>query len=171
MARDVAWINRADYALDVLLAETSDRARVVQKLAINDECLAYIGKSVYSMPGRVDKTCTSVDDWRNRTLWWLLVSDPPALGRALLHIPRSCCRGSRAISARSKAATTSISRRGCRASISCSAKRIVFAWTLLLVPWIIVAACLRRGTPPAARAFALACATGMLAVCVVGIVR
>jgi hypothetical protein len=32
-----------------------------------------------------------------------------------------------------------------------------------------VAACLKRDTPPAARAFALACATGMVAVCVVAL--
>jgi len=44
-------------------------------------------------------------------------------------------------------------------------ERPFFAWTLLLLPWLVVAACVRRGTPALARAFALVCATGMLAVC------
>jgi hypothetical protein len=44
-------------------------------------------------------------------------------------------------------------------------ERPFFAWTLLLLPWLVVVACLRRNTPPIARAFALACATGMAAVC------
>jgi hypothetical protein len=44
-------------------------------------------------------------------------------------------------------------------------ERPFFAWTLLLLPWLVVAACVRRGTPALARAFTLACATGMLAVC------
>lgn len=169
MARDVAWINRADYALDVLLAETSDRDRVVQKLAINDECLAYIGKSVYVMPGRVDQTCKTVDAWRNRTLWWLLVSDPPALGRALLHIPRELLPWQPRYLGAVEGGNNERQPAWMPSLDLLFGKRIAFAWTLLLVPWLIAAACLRRGTPSAARAFALACATGMVAVCVVAL--
>ena len=88
MARDIALVNRADYALLVLLAETSDRDRVVRSSRINEECLAYVGKSVYAMPGRSSRSARLSISGVARTLWWLLISDPPALGRALLHIPR-----------------------------------------------------------------------------------
>jgi hypothetical protein len=44
-------------------------------------------------------------------------------------------------------------------------ERPFFAWLLLALPWLVVAACFRRGTPALARAFALACAIGMVEVC------
>ncbi len=171
MARDIAaWINRADYALDVLLAETSDRDRVVGALAINDECLDYIGKSgVYVMPGRVDQTCKTVDAWRNGTLWWLLVSDPPALGRALLHIPRDLLPWQPRYLGAVEGGNNEHQPWWMPSLDLLFGDRIAFAWALLLAPWLIATACLKRGTPPIARAFALACATGMVAVLVVAL--
>ena len=121
------------------------------------------------MPGSVNKTCTTVDDWRNSTLWWLLVSDPPALGRALLHIPRKLLPWQPRYLGAVEGGNNEHQPAWMPSLDLLFGTRIAFGWTLLLVPWIIVTACLKRGTPPAARAFALACAAGMVAVCVVAL--
>ena len=121
------------------------------------------------MPGRVDQTCKTVDAWRNRTLWWLLVSDPPALGRALLHIPRQLLPWQPRYLGAVEGGNNEHQPAWMPSLDLLFGKSIAFAWTLLLMPWLIAAVCLKRGTPPAARAFALACASGVVAVPVVAL--
>ncbi|HEY6892782.1 MAG TPA: hypothetical protein VI258_01335 [Rhodanobacteraceae bacterium] len=163
--RYVQWVNHTDYVVDVLLAETSDRERVVERLKINDACLPYVGKSVYAMPGSVEKTCTNVANWRSAELWWLLVSDPPALARALLHIPRLLLPWQPRYLGAVEGGDNEHQPAWMPSLDLVFGERPFFAWTLLLLPWLIVAACFRRATPPLARAFALVCAMGMLEVC------
>jgi hypothetical protein len=163
--RYVHWVNNTDYVVDILLAETSDRNRVVERLGINDECLKYIGKSVYAMPGSVEKTCTNVMHWHSAELWWLLISDPPGLARALLHIPHLLLPWQPRYLGAVENGNNEHQPWWMPSLDLAFGERPFFAWTLLLLPWLVVAACLRRTTPAIARAFALVCATGMVAVC------
>jgi len=163
--RYVHWVNNTDYLVGVLLPETSDRERVVEQLEINDECLEYIGKSVYAMPGSVEKTCTNVMDWHSAELWWLLISDPPGFARALLHVPRLLLPWQPGYLGAVEDGNNEHQPWWMPSLDLVFGERPFFAWTLLLLPWLVVAACLRRGTSPVARAFALVCATGMIAVC------
>jgi hypothetical protein len=164
--RYVHWVNNTDYALGILLPETSDRDRIVEKLAVNDECLKYIQKSVYAMPGSLEKTCTNAPNWRSATLWWLLVSDPPGLARGLLHIPQRLLPWQPRYLGAVEGGNNEHQPWWMPSLDLVFGTRAVFAWTLLLLPWLVVVVCLRRGTSALARAFALVCATGMLAVCV-----
>jgi hypothetical protein len=165
MARNIVWVNHADYTLLVLLPETSDRERVVRTLALNDECVAFSGKSVYAMPAGVQKTCTTIDDWRSGTLWWLLISDPPGLARALLHIPRLLLPWQPRYLGAVEGGNNEHQPLWLPSLDLLFGTRAAFAWIVLLGPWLLVVPTLRRGTPPIARAFALACATGEAAVC------
>ena len=163
--RYVHWVNNTDYVVGILLLETSDRDRIVERLDVNAECLKYIQKSVYAMPGSVAKTCTNVKNWHSAELWWLLISDPPGLARALMHIPNLLLPWQPRYLGAVEDANNAHQPAWMPSLDLAFGERPFFAWTLLLLPWIVVAACLGRGTPPLARAFALACATGMLAVC------
>ncbi len=163
--RYVHWVNNTDYVVGILLLETSDRDRIVERLDVNAECLKYIQKSVYAMPGSVEKTCTNVKNWHSAELWWLLISDPPGLARALMHIPNLLLPWQPRYLGAVEDANNAHQPAWMPSLDLAFGERPFFAWTLLLLPWIVVAACLGRGTPPLARAFALACATGMLAVC------
>jgi hypothetical protein len=161
--RYVHMVNNIDYTVDILLPETSDRDRVVQTLGVNDECLKYIGKSVYAMPGSADKSCTNAPNWHSAELWWLLISDPPALARGLLHIPRLLLPWQPRYLGAVEDGNNEHQPGWMPSFDLVFSERPFFAWTLLLLPWVIVATCVRR--PPLARAFALVCATGMAAVC------
>ena len=163
--RYVHWVNNTDYVVGILLLETSDRARIVERLKVNDDCLKYIQKSVYAMPGSVEKTCTNVMNWHSPELWWLLISDPPALARGLLHIPRLLLPWQPRYLGAVEGGNNEHQPWWMPSLDLVFGERPFFAWTLLLLPWLVVAGCLRRGTPPLARAFALACAIGAAAVC------
>ncbi|HEV7489682.1 MAG TPA: hypothetical protein VGO25_02680 [Rhodanobacteraceae bacterium] len=166
MASNIARVNRADYTLLVLLPETSDRERIVTTLDIDQACLEYSGKSVYAMKLPVERICKTVDRWHRTTLWWLLVADPPALGRALLHIPNlllpwvpeylGVIEGGD--NARPPASAPTLS--------ALFARSIAFAWFLLLLPWLVLAGCFVRPASSLARAFALSCAAGVASVAV-----
>jgi len=163
--RYVHWVNHIDYVVGILLVETSDREHVVERLKVNDECLEYIGKSVYAMPGSAEKTCTNVMNWQSAELWWLLVSDPPGFARALLHVPRLLLPWQPHYLGAVEDGNNE-RQPGWMPSLDLAfGERPFVAWTLLLLPWLVLAACLRHGTPAVARAFALVCATGMAAVC------
>jgi hypothetical protein len=163
--RYVHWVNNTDYVVGILLLETSDRDRVVARLKVNDECLKYIQKSVYAMPGSVEKTCTNVKNWHSAELWWLLISDPPGLARGLLHIPNLLLPWQPRYLGAVEGGNNEHQPWWMPSLDLAFGERPFFAWPLLLLPWLVVAACLRRGTPAVARAFALVCATGMVAVC------
>jgi hypothetical protein len=166
MASNIARVNRADYTLLVLLPETSDRDRIAATLGIEQGCLDYAGKSVYAMKVPVERICASIDQWHSWTLWWLLISDPPALGRALLHIPRlllpwlpeylGVVEGGNNDRPPPSAPTLS----------ALFARRVAFAWCLLLLPWFVVAGSFARRASGLARAFALSCAAGATSVAV-----
>ncbi|HEX5123675.1 MAG TPA: hypothetical protein VFV97_10560 [Rhodanobacteraceae bacterium] len=163
--RYVHWVNSIDYTLGVLLPETSDRDRIVRTLAVNDACLEYVGKSVYAMPGSAEKTCTSAPKWHSAELWWLLVSDPPAFARALLHVPRWLLPWQPRYLGVVEDGNNE-HQPGWMPSLDLLfGERPLFAWTLLALPWLVVIATLRRGTPPLARAVAFVCAIGMVEVC------
>jgi hypothetical protein len=163
--RYVHWVNNTDYVVGILLLETSDRDRVVERLKVNDECLKYIQKSVYAMPGSVENPCTNVKNWHSAELWWLLISDPPGLARGLLHIPNLLLPWQPRYLGAVEGGNNEHQPWWMPSLDLAFGERPFFAWTLLLLPWLVVAACLRRGTPAVARAFALVCATGMVAVC------
>lgn len=169
MARNVSMVNRADFVVSILLRETSDPLRVVKALDIDETCASFTGKSVYAMPGPVNGSCKSVDRWRHSTMWWLLVSDPPGLARALGHIPAlllpwqpehlGLVEGGHY--GRVPAAMPQLS--------NLLGRSLVTAWALLLLPWLVVLGCLVRRASPAARGFALMCAVGTAAVPVVAL--
>jgi hypothetical protein len=164
MAHSVGMANRADFLLSVLLKETSDRERVTRALDLDEACLGYVGKSIYAMPGPVEKTCTNVGQWRRTTLWWLLISDPAGLGRALAHIPVQLLPWQPgylgvvedAHFGKLPPSTPSLSR--------ALGRNVATAWTLLLLPWLVFAVCAVRRASPLARGFALACAVGAASV-------
>ena len=169
MIRDIGMINRADYVLTVLLPETSDRARVAKALDIDDTCLAYSGKNVYEIPIATEKACKTVHDWRRGTMWWLLVSDPPALVRALSRIPelllpwQSEKLGLVEGIEYGKLPASSPSLNGL------FGRSVAVAWTLLAMPWIVCVVCVLRRAPASTLAFALLCAVGSSAVAIVAL--
>ena len=65
----------------------SDRDRVARALALDDGCLSHHGKNVFEIDMPSEKACPNNAEWRKTTMWWLLVSDPVALGRAALRVP------------------------------------------------------------------------------------
>jgi hypothetical protein len=87
ISREAAMINRVDFALTVLLPNTSDRERVKHALDIDDRCASFEGKSVFEIPFPTRDVCRNNESWHAPTLWWLLLSDPAALGHALASIP------------------------------------------------------------------------------------
>jgi hypothetical protein len=168
-ARSISAVNRANFTLLVLLPESSDRARVGAILDLEESCLAYTGRSVYAMPVPVDRVCSGVDRWSRATLWWLLISDPPALGRALMHIPKLLLPW----------ATGGLGQVEGKVWASLPATQpswnAVFgdhravATGLLLLPWLVFVACFARRAPRIARGFALMCAVGSSSVVLVAL--
>jgi hypothetical protein len=121
------------------------------------------------MPGPVEKTCTTIAQWRSGTLWWLLFSDPPALGRALMHIPKLLLPwhpGYLGVveDADHGKLPTSMPSLG-----QAFGRDPGVAWVLLMLPWIVFAACTFARAPAPARAFALACAFGAASVALVAL--
>ena len=169
MAHNIDMVNRADYTLLVLLPETSDRDRVVEALGINDECLAFVGKSVYAMHAPVDRVCTTIGRWHYRTLWWLLISDPPALGRALLHIPNLLLPWQPTYLGAVEGAEYGKLPAWSPSLDLLFQRRAGFAWLLLLLPWLVAVVAFARRASPSSRAFALACASGAASVSVVSL--
>lgn len=168
MASGVGAVNRANFVLGVLLPESSDPARVADVLELEPACTAYAGRSVYAMPAPVEQVCTRVSAWPRLLPWWLLVSDPPAFGRALLHIPHLLLPwipGLGVVEGTTWGALPASQPSwhhlfGGRAAIAAG---------LLLLPWLVFAACLRARAPRAATGFALLCATGSAAVVLVSL--
>ncbi|HEY0179958.1 MAG TPA: hypothetical protein VGC30_10050 [Dokdonella sp.] len=163
MAHSIGVVNRADFLLTVLLPESDDRARVVARLGLEPACVAYAGRSVYAMPGPVEQTCTHADRWSRAELWWLLVSDPPALARALAHVPRLLLPwipGLGQVEGGHYAPLPStIPSLG-----AAFGARPALALALLLLPWLVLAGAAAARAPTSARAFALTCASGSSAV-------
>jgi hypothetical protein len=168
MARGVNIVNRIDFVLSVLLPETSDRAHVAQALDLEAECLAYAGKSVYAMPKPSEQICTRVNHWPRTLPWWLLISDPPALGRALMHLPKMLLPWIPALGVVEEGNYAPLPR----ALPSWSGwfgESHAVAGGLLLLPWLVFAMCLVRRAAPAARGFALMCAAGSAGVALVSL--
>ncbi|MEO7062486.1 MAG: hypothetical protein ABI082_01770 [Dokdonella sp.] len=168
IAHAISAVNRADFALLVLLPETSDRDRVVAALDMSDSCLAYIGKSVYAMPGAVENTCPNVGAWSRATLWWLLISDPPALVAALTHIPTLLLPWLPGLGLVEGGHYTPLPRTVPSWSSLFGDNRAV-ASGLLLLPWCVFVACLLRRAWRRACGFALMCAVGSTAVAVIAL--
>jgi len=169
MTHNIGTINRTDFLLTVLLEETSDRERVVRALDLDEHCLAHVGKNVYEIPGPTDQICKSVNQWNSGTLWWLLISDPPAFGHALVRIPALLLPwlpehlGVVADQeyGRLPATLPSLSdalghRRGT-------------ATALLLLPWLVFLVCAIGRVSAQARGFALLCAAGSSSVALVAL--
>jgi hypothetical protein len=169
MIRDMAMINRMDYVLTVLLEDTSDRDRVARALALDDECLSHHGKNVFEIGMPSEKACPNNTQWRKKTMWWLLISDPVAISRAAMRVPSlllpwlppklGLVEGENYAglppSAPSLASLFGTSRAA--------------AGALLLAPWLILAVCCTRRDWRLARAFALICAVGSSSVCAIAL--
>jgi len=168
MAHGVNTVNRADFVLTVLLPETSDRAHVAAALELDDACLAYAGKSVYAMPQFVDRICTRVNDWPRTLPWRLLIADPPALLRALGHVPRYLLPWIPGLGLVEGGTFTPLPRTIPSWSSLFGESRAM-ATGLLALPWLVFGVCLARRAPAPARGFALMCATGSSAVAVVAL--
>jgi hypothetical protein len=168
MSHGIGVVNRADFVLLVLLPETSDRDRVVAALDLQDSCLAYAGKSVYAMPGAVENTCPHVRTWSRATLWWLLISDPPALAAALSHIPKLLLPWVPGLGLVKGGNFTPLPRMIPSWS-TLFGERLAVASGLLLLPWCVFAISLIRRASRRAGGFALMCALGSSSVAVVAL--
>jgi hypothetical protein len=169
MARGVNTVNRANFVLSVLLPESSDRTHVAAALKLEEGCVGYAGKSVYAMPEPVERVCTQVNQWPRALPWWLLIADPPGLGRALMHVPALLLPWTPGLGVVEGGNFTPLpayvpSLNGLFGD------RHGVAAALLLLPWaMFVVLRLRRGTPGAARGFALMCAAGSSGVALVAL--
>ncbi len=169
MNRDMAMINRMDYVLTVLLEDTSDRDRVARALALDDGCLSHRGKNVFEIAMPSEKACPNNSEWRKATMWWLLVSDPVAMGRAALRVPSLLLPW--------LPQKLGLVEGGNYAGLPPDTPSIASlfgaspaaAGTLLFTPWLILAACCMRREWRLARAFALVCAAGSASVCAVAL--
>lgn len=168
MSHGVDAVNRANFVLGVLLPESSDPARVADILALEPGCTAYAGRSVYAMPAPVEQVCTRVTDWPRLQPWWLLLSDPPALGRALLHVPHLLLPWIPGLGV-IEGATWGALPASQPSWNRLFGDRAAVATGLLLLPWLLFVACLRRRAPHAATGFALLCASGSAAVVLVSL--
>jgi hypothetical protein len=167
-ARSIAMNNRADFVLSVLLPETSDAARARAALAIDDTCASYAGKSVYAMPGPIEKTCPTIATWHSAMLWWLLVSDPPALARALAHIPRDMLSWQ----PRYLGVVEDADHGTLPASMPTLLGAAESSWlasSSLALPWLVAIAAFATTRRSCATGFAFACAAGSASVVVVAL--
>ena len=167
VAQAVDRANRANFVLTVLLPESSDPARVAAALDLEPACIAYAGRSIYAMPLPVERICTRVGDWARAEPWWLLLSDPPATARALLHIPRLLLPWIPPLGVVEGATW------GALPSDQPSWNRVFgdragVAAGVLLLPWLVAAGAWRR-RERAALGFALACAVGSAGVALVSL--
>ena len=168
VARSVSAVNRANFTLLVLLPESSDRARVGAILDLEESCLAYVSKSVYAMPAPVDRICSGVNGWSRATLWWLLISDPPALARALMHIPKLLLPWIAGLGQVEGKVWASLPATQPSWSGVFGDSRAA-AIGLLLLPWLVFVMCVARRAPRTARGFALMCAVGSSSVVLVAL--
>ncbi|HEX7768649.1 MAG TPA: hypothetical protein VF422_01330, partial [Dokdonella sp.] len=168
MSHGVAAVNRANFVLGVLLPESSDPARVAEVLALEPGCVAYAGRSVYAMPAPVERICTQVTAWPRLQPWWLLLSDPPAFGRALLHVPHLLLPWIPALGVVEGETWAALPVNQPSWS-RVFGEHAAVAAGLLLSPWLLALACWRRRAPRAATGFALLCAAGSAAVAMVSL--
>ena len=167
MIHNIGTINRADFLLTVLLEETSDRYRIARALDLDDDCLAVAGKNAYEIPA--ETACKTLSRWSSGRLWWLLISDPPAFGRALVRIPAlllpwlpehlgvvSDQEYGRLPATLPSASHTLGHRRG-------------MATALLLLPWLVFVVCAVGRVSARSRGFALFCAAGSSSVALVAL--
>jgi hypothetical protein len=167
MTHNISTINRADFLLTVLLEETSDRERVARALDLDEDCLAAAGKNAYEIPA--EQTCKTLSEWSSGRLWWLLVSDPPALTRALVRIPALLLPwlpehlGVVADQEYGRLPATLPSLSGALGH------RRGTATALLLLPWLIFLVCAIGRVSARARGFALVCAAGSSSVALVAL--
>jgi hypothetical protein len=167
-ARSIAMNNRADFVMSVLLPATSDVARMRAALSIDDTCASYAGKSVYSMPGPVEATCPTIAMWHSATLWWLLVSDPPALARALAHIPQRMLPWQPRYLGVVEDADHGALPASMPTLLGASASPSL-AYVLLVLPWLVAIGAFASTRRSCATGFALACAAGSASVVVVAL--
>jgi len=169
MNRDMAMINRMDYVLTVLLEDTSDRDRVARALALDEGCVSHHGKNVFEIDMPSEKACPNNAEWRKSMMWWLLVSDPVALGRAAMRVPSLLLPWL----PQKLGFVEGESYAGLPPSTPSIAPVLgaspAAAGALLLMPWLIVAVCCTRRDWRIARAFALVCAVGSSSVCAVAL--
>jgi hypothetical protein len=115
-----------------------------------------------------EKACPNNAEWRKATMWWLMISDPAAMVRASARVPSlllpwlperlGVVEGED--HGRLPAASPSIA--------SLLGTSTTVAAILLLTPWLVFVACVRRGFP-LARAFSLVCAVGAASVCAIAL--
>jgi hypothetical protein len=167
MMHNIGTINRADFLLTVLLEETSDRERIARALDLDEDCLAAAGKNAYEIPA--EQTCKTLSEWSGGRLWWLLISDPPAFGRALVRIPALLLPwlpehlGVVADQEYGQLPET-------LPSVSYAlGHRRGMATALLLLPWLVFLVCAIGRVSPRARGFALLCSAGASSVAVVAL--
>jgi len=169
MNRDMAMINRMDYVLTVLLEDTSDRDRVARALALDDGCLSHRGKNVFEIDMPSEKACPNNAGWRKTTMWWLLVSDPVAIGRAAMRVPSLLLPWLPQKLGFVEGETYAGLPPSAPSIASLLGTSSAAAGTLLLTPWLILAVCCTRRDWRLARAFALVCAVGSASVCAVAL--
>jgi hypothetical protein len=169
MNRDMAMINRMDYVLTVLLEDTSDRDRVARALALDDECLSHRGRNVFEIAMPSEKACPNNADWRKTTMWWLLASDPVAIGRAAMRVPSLLLPWLPQKLGFVEGESYAGLPRSTPSIASLFGTSRAAAGTLLLAPWLILAVCCTRRDWRLARAFALVCAVGSSSVCAVAL--
>ena len=170
VARDIATVNRADFVLTILLPETDHRAQVVAALQLEEACVAYSGKSVYVMPQPVEQICSHVNAWPRLLPWALLLRDPAALARALLHVPSHLLPWLPAdeLGVVEGANYALLPQTVPTLSTALGARRSVAA-ALLLLPWLVFGIASVRRAACATRAFALFCAVGAASVALVAL--
>jgi hypothetical protein len=164
----IATTNRANFVLSVLLPETGDRERVERVLGLEAECAAYAGANVYAMPLPVGQICTRAAHWSALQPWWLLLSDPPALARALARVPALLLPWIPPLGLVEGGEHAPLPPGQPSLSGLFGADRSI-ALALLLLPWLLFAGCRVRRAAPAARAFALMCASGSSGVALVAL--
>ncbi len=98
----------------------------------------------------------------------MLLTNPPALGRALMHAPTFLLPWIPGLGVVEDGHYTPLPRSVPSWNVLFSDSPIV-AGGLLLLPWLVFAACLIRRATPVARGFALMCAVGSSAVAVVSL--
>ncbi|MBO9661562.1 hypothetical protein [Dokdonella sp.] len=168
-AEGMSITNRGNFLLSLLLKESSDAPALEQRLGIGAECASYAGKNVYVLPRPIESVCPGLPQWSQGTLWKHLVADPPALARALLHVPHSLLPWQPPYLGVVEGVD-----HGSLPWYSPSVNQlfggsVAIAWLLLLVPWLVVAACWLLPLAAEARAFALLCAVSASATVVVAL--
>lgn len=161
--------NRGNFLLSLLLKESSDAPAIERKLGIGAECASYAGKNVYVLPRPIESVCPGLRQWSQGTLWRHLVADPPALARALLHIPRSLLPWQPPYLGVVEGVEQGSLPRSSPSMNPLFGDSVAVAWLLLLLPWLVAAVCWLLPVAAEARAFALLCAVSTGATAVVAL--